>query len=235
VSRRSLLVLAASLLPAQLAAQQQPDTRPGVAVLPFAQGVSIGASREDLGALGIGLQEILITELALNPAMRVVDRSVIRKLMEEQELSASGRVDAATAARMGKIVGAKYVFTGGFNDLDGQFHLDARIVDVETTEVIKAQRVTDRRERLYPIVVEMAQRLTRDVNLPSLEAPAREERQTRGATIPRDAVILYSQAQYFQDRGQVDRAKELYRRITKDFPAMTEAQEALRRIEPTGA
>lgn len=229
----SLTALHAAALPAQQQQQQQQrqtDTRPGVAVLPFTAGISIGANREDLDALSVGLQQILITELAVNSTMRVVDRSVIRTLIEEQDLGASGRVDAATAARLGRLVGARYVFTGGFNDSDGQFHLDARIVNVETSEIVKAERVSDAREKLYPIVVEMAARLTSGVSLPALQPAVRQARVEQGAALPRDAVILYSQAQYFQDRGQIDRAKLLYQRITTEFPRMTEAREALRRI-----
>lgn len=227
--------LLALLLPVQILAQDPADRRPGVAVFPFNAGISIGAERENLDALSVGLQDILITELAVNTALRVVDRSVIRKLMEEQDLGASGRVDAATAARLGRIVGARYAITGGFNDQDGTFHLDARIVDVETTEVIKAQRVSDRRDRLYGIVMDMAQRLTRDVNLPPLPVQVREDRQTRRSALPREAVILYSQAQFYQDRGQIDRAKQLYRRVTTEFPEMTQAEEALRKLEGQGS
>jgi len=48
---RMLPALATLLLPVALAAQQTPDTRPGVAVLPFQQGISIGAQKETLEAL----------------------------------------------------------------------------------------------------------------------------------------------------------------------------------------
>jgi TolB-like protein len=220
-------------LPTGLRAQE-PDTRPGIAVLPFAQGVSIGADRQDLEALSIGLQQIMITELAQNPDLRVVDRVVLRDLMAEQDLGATGRVDGETAARIGKLVGARYVFTGGFNDIEGQFRLDGRVVDVETSEVIRAEQVTDRRDRLYGIVVDVSNRVMDAVKLPPLTLSVRTERQSRASAIPREAVILYSQAQFFHDRGQTDRAKELYRRITNEFPRLTEAREALRQIEQGG-
>jgi TolB-like protein len=229
---RQLTGVAAVLLLAQPALAQ--DTRPGIAVLPFFQGISIGAEREDLDALSIGLQQILITELSQNPAMRVVDRNVLSELMEEQGLGASGRVDGMTAARLGRLVGAKYVFTGGFNDVNAQFRLDGRILDTETSEVVRAVEVTDRRDRLYGIVVELSDRITRDLRLTPLGSPVRQQRDERASAIPREAVILYSQAQFFQDRGQLDRARDLYRRITTEFPRMTEAQEALRRIEGPG-
>jgi TolB-like protein len=226
--RRVLLLFAALALPSPAVAQ---DTRPGVAVLPFLQGISIGAEKEVLDALTIGLQQILITELSQNPALRVVDRNILAELMAEQDLAVGGRVDAQTAARIGRLVGAKYVFTGGFNDVNAEFRLDGRIVNTETSEVVKAVEVTDRRDNLFGIVVRLSESITRDLRLPALEATVRQERQSRASAIPREAVILYSQAQFFQDRGQLDRAKELYRRITTEFPRMTEAQEALRRID----
>jgi TolB-like protein len=213
---------------------QETDTRPGIAVLPFAQGVSTGEDRQDLAALSIGLQQIMITELAQNPDLRVVDRAVLRDLMAEQDLGATGRVDGATAARIGRLVGARYVFTGGFNDIEGVFRLDGRIVDVETSEVIRAEQVTDQRERMYGIIVDVSTRVMNAVNLPPLTPAVRTERESRGTAIPREAVILYSQAQFFQDRGQTERAKELYRRITDEFPRLTEAREALRQIEQGG-
>jgi TolB-like protein len=235
--RRAALLLLLPLLwvPSTVRAQEATDTRPGIAVLPFAQGVSTGDDRQDLAALSIGLQQIMITELAQNPDLRVVDRAVLRDLMAEQDLGATGRVDGETAARIGRLVGARYVFTGGFNDIEGVFRLDGRVVDVETSEVIRAEQVTDQRERLYGIIVDVSNRVMNAVNLPPLTPAVRTERESRGTAIPREAVILYSQAQFFQDRGQTERAKELYRRITDEFPRLTEAREALRQIEQGGS
>jgi TolB-like protein len=231
--RLFLVPLSALAMAAPLTAQEREaiDARPGLAVFPLAAGVSIGQDPQNLDALSVGLQEILITELAQNPTLRVVDRSVLRQLLEEQELGASGRVDPATAARLGRVVGARYAVTGGFNDVGGEFRLDVRIVDVETTEVVRAEQVTDRRDRLYGIVVQLAQRVTQGLDLPALPVEVRQARQARSDALPPDAVILYSQAQYFQDRGQLERAAELYRRVTVEFPALTEAKEALRRLE----
>src|SRR5690606_10809967 len=74
VSRVAVFIVLGLLVAATSAHAQ--DTRPGVAVLPFAQGVSIGTDRQDLEALSIGLQQIMITELAQNPDVRVVERGM---------------------------------------------------------------------------------------------------------------------------------------------------------------
>ncbi len=133
---RSLLsfTLATLALAPALLAQ---DTRPGIAVLPFENGGSYGQDKENFEALQKGIPGMLISELGQNPAARVVERDNIQKLLGEQDLGKDGRVDAATAAKIGKLVGAKYMITGTFVDLYGRFRADARIIDVETSEILK--------------------------------------------------------------------------------------------------
>src|SRR4051812_40006431 len=87
------LALVAGVATSQAAVlQAQGDTRPGIAVLPFDNGGSYGQSKEDFDALQVGMQQMLTTELAQNPALRVVDRSQIKQLLSEQDLGAAGRV-----------------------------------------------------------------------------------------------------------------------------------------------
>jgi len=231
--RRRLLPLAVwftALVPSALAAQA--DSRPGIAVFPFANGGSFGANREDLEALSIGIQQMLLTELSQNKALRIVERSQLRALLEEQQLATAGQVDAQTAARVGKVVGARYVVTGVFIDLNGNFRLDGRIVDVETSEILKTAQVRDRRDNLYELLFDLAAKITDDVDLPPLPASVREERRER--EIPTEAVTLFSRAQVYQDAGRKERAVELYRQIAERFPQMTEAREALRQLSSEG-
>lgn len=223
-----LAVLLALLLPVASAAAQETDTRPGLAVFPFTNGGSFGPDKEDLAALEVGIQQMLLTELAQNPALRVVERSQLRALLEEQDLVRAGHVDPSTAARIGRLVGARYVVTGAFMDVYGAFRLDGRIVDVETGEILKTEEVRDRKENIYQMLVDMATRITEGVSLPPLQVAMVEQRRARA--IPAEAVALYSRAQVIQDGGRQEEAIELYRQIAQRFPEMTEAREALRQL-----
>jgi TolB-like protein len=180
------------------------DTRPGIGVLPFANGGSYGQDAENFDALEIGLQQMLMTELAQNPALRIVDRAQIKQLLSEQELGASGRVDANTAARIGKLVGAKYMVMGGFTDLYGDMRLDLRVVNVETSEIMRADKVNRKREELYRAVVDAAQQLTNGLKLPPLAKQAQAEREKRD--IPADAVTYYTRGLLYAERGDTERA-----------------------------
>jgi len=210
-----------------LAAQ---DSRPGIAVLPFMNGGSYGQEAEDYDALRVGMQQMLTTEFAMNPGLRVVDRSRLTELMKEQDLGASGRVDAATAAKIGKLVGAKYMVMGGFVDTWGNMRLDIQIVNTETSEIVKADRSTFKREELSTAVVNAASKITNDLSLPALPKEVQAKREERAKKIDPQAVAYYTKGLLYQDRGDNDKAKELFNKAIAAFPQYTEAQDALRQI-----
>lgn len=205
------------------------DTRPGIAVMPFDNSGSYGQDKENFDALQKGIAGMLISELAANPAARVVERAEIQKLVEEQNLGATGRVDPQTAAKVGKLVGARYVITGAFIDFYGDFRLDARIVNVETSEIVKVESDRMQRDHLFDIIRNVAARLMKDTNLPPLPKQASDQRMSR--QIPTEALTFYSKALLYQDRGQKDRAVEMYQRALAVFPEYAEAQQGLERVK----
>jgi TolB-like protein len=229
-SRRasSLLALAAALLAASSAGAQ--DTRPGIAVWEFESGGSYGDDAFDTELLGVGIQQQLATEFAQNPAIRVVERARLREIIQELELAEEGRVDPNTAARAGRMVGARYMILGSFMDLSGQMQMNARVVDVETTELLHGLTVRASRDDLFDLVSELATRLTEEVDLPPLPDEVREERDAR--EIPAEAMTLYARALLYEDQGETAQAVETYERITRDFPQYTEAREALEQLSP---
>jgi TolB-like protein len=210
---------------AQAAAQ---DTRPGIAVLTLDNGGSVGQARENYEGLTVGLQQTLITELSVNPALRLVDRHQIAQLMQEQDLGATGRVDAQTAAKIGKLVGAKYVVLGSFIDLNGTFRMDGRIVNVETSEILKAVKAQGKREDMFTIVGQLATEITRGVNLPALSRQAMEQHAPASAGHPSaEALTFYSRALVYADRGDKTHATEFFNRAIAAFPQYTEAKQGL--------
>lgn len=229
LARLTALSLALGCLAAPLAAQ---DARPGVAVLPFENGGSLGGDKENFDALQVGIPAVLQAELARNPAMRLVDRAATQQVLGEQDLAAQGRVDAATAARIGKLVGARYMILGSFVDFYGKFTLNARVVDVETSEILKVvsnsdPKLKDKKD-MYRIIQYVAEQITKDVKLPPLPAQAAQEAKAR--EIPTAALTYYSRALLYQDRGDKTRAAEYYRKALEAFPAYTEAEEGLRKV-----
>jgi curli biogenesis system outer membrane secretion channel CsgG len=207
------------------------DTRPGIAVLPFENGGSYGKDKEDFDALRRGMAGMLISELAQNGAARLVDRDQIQKLLEEQGLAAAERVDAATAAKIGKLVGARYMIAGTFIDLYGDFRVDARIIDVETSEILKVVRSDPKlsdRKQMFKIIQSVADRIMDGAKLPPLSAAKAQASHARN--VPTEALAFYSRALLYQDKGDKQRAIEYYSKAVGSFPEYTEAKEGLKQL-----
>jgi TolB-like protein len=219
-----------SLVPVLLVAQQRnQDTRPGIAVFPFNNGGSYGQGKEDFDALERGIAGMMISELAQNPAARVVERQEIQRIIDEQNLVGQNRVDPQTAAKVGKLVGARYVVAGTFIDFYGDFRVDVRLVNVETGEIIKTESERMQRDHMFDIIRNVAARLMKDVNLPALQRQASDQRMSR--QVPTEALTYYSRGLLYADRGQKDKAIEMLTRATGIFPGFTEADEALQRVK----
>lgn len=227
--RRALTLLSLALLASApaLLAQDATDSRPGIAVLPFENGGSYGQDKENFEALQRGIPGMLISELAQNPAARVVDRAEIQKLLGEQDLGEAGRVDAATAAKIGKLVGAKYMIAGTFVDLYGRFRMDARIINVETSEILKVVKAEGKRDDLFRLIQSLSENLMKETKLPPL--PAQVGQAVRARNIPTEALTYYSRALLYEDRGDRAKAAEYFSKATTVFPEYAEAQEGLRR------
>jgi len=97
-----LLALGVLLFVAPAAAQEKPR----LGVLRFTNQTSAGWWSASVGS---ELSDMLASELVSTKAFQVLDRKEIDAVIGEQDLGASGRIDPATKAKIGKIKGAKYL------------------------------------------------------------------------------------------------------------------------------
>jgi curli biogenesis system outer membrane secretion channel CsgG len=84
---------------------------PRVAVMNFENKAQYGGWR-----IGSGAADILTTELVKVGKFDMFERERLQNVIKEQNLGASGRVDPSTAARIGKIIGVKYIITGAVTE-----------------------------------------------------------------------------------------------------------------------
>lgn len=231
MQRRMWFALALATVAAVPVLQAQ-DSRPGIAVLPFTNGGSYGQDKEDFAALEKGLAGMLISELAQNPAARLVDREKIQDLLSEQNLGKDGRVDNATAAKVGKLVGARYMVMGNFVDLYGRFRVDARLVDTETGEILKVVRSDpklEKRDEMFKMLQSLAERLMAETKLPPLSS--QQASAVKARNVPTEALSYYSRALMYQDRGEKDKAAEFFSKALDVFPNYSEATEGLKKVK----
>ena len=183
----SALAVAAStvaMLATPRSAAAQEDRRPTVAVLDFTNG-SFGPGRAEYDALGKGIQDYLITELAGNTRIRVVERDRIQKIIEEQNLCRDGRCDDAAIVKLGKILGAHHMIAGGFiADPKGNMVLNARAFNTETSQIEHTDKVNDKAENFIAAIGNLASKLNSGMKLPDIRRVASTGGSERAATTP---------------------------------------------------
>jgi len=163
---RIALALVAVALAAPMAAEAQAKTV--IAVLYFDNN-SIGRDRADFDGIGKGIADMLITDMAQNQNVRVVERERIQALLTEQSLTKAGTIDPTTAIRLGKIIGAQYMITGGFmSDGRGTFVLTARAINVETSAITNPTRLTSKGDDVLGLIAQLSTKLNTDMQLPAL-------------------------------------------------------------------
>jgi curli biogenesis system outer membrane secretion channel CsgG len=223
--RPTTLALAwATALATPLAAQAgEADTRPTIAVLYFTNSALV--RHEDYEPLSKGITDMLITEFSTSSAIRVVERDRLQKLLEEQDLSASKRVDEATAVRLGKILGAHHLLIGGFViDPKQRMRLDVRSVDVETSRVEYVETVSGKAEDVLELVSDLGKKVNRGLKLPPLPETVST---TAGGTSKANqlqAVMLLSRALEREDRGDRPGAVALYKQALEVYPEYDRAR-----------
>lgn len=73
---------------------------------------------------------------------KVMERSKIEAVFEEQKLGQTGALDITTAAEVGKIAGAEVIILGSITRTVQVTSIDARAIDAETAEIIAAESET---------------------------------------------------------------------------------------------
>jgi curli biogenesis system outer membrane secretion channel CsgG len=205
--------------------------KPTVAVLYFNNG-AIGPANAELEPLRKGIADMFITELAGNPGIRVVERDQLQKLMAEQDLAASNRIDQETAVKLGRILGAHHMLMGGFvTDPSGAMRLDVRAVKTETSEVEYTEKVQGQTKDLMALISALAGKVNTGMKLPEMPRTVREASAEAAKKVPFQAVMLYSRAIEAQDKGDKTEAVALYKQAISKFPEYTQAKSALAKIE----
>src|SRR6185437_10473279 len=83
---------------------------PTVAVLPF-RDLSGGKA-----SVGEAIRETVTSDLKTLGGVRVVERAELDRVLGEQHLQRASEVDAATAARVGKLLGATLIAVGAYQE-----------------------------------------------------------------------------------------------------------------------
>lgn len=120
---RQVLFCLTIIAVASIASWAQISQKKIVAVFDFTNaavqgGIDSSSLHTRTADLGKGVSRLLISKLVQDGAVSVVERGAIDKVLAEQNLSNSDRADPATAAKLGRLLGADGVVLGTITRYD---------------------------------------------------------------------------------------------------------------------
>lgn len=192
-----------------------------IAVMPF-DNYSMGDYQEKLGALGAGLADFFQYDFAKVSSLRVVERDKIDYLLQEQKMVTEGKVDEASAIKVGKILGAHLMVFGSFTQIDArQTRVVVRAVNVETSEIV-AQVSAEGRPDYFKLEKQLVADLANELNIKL----TKEDKQLidEGGTDSYDATTLYAEGLRFEDKYDYQKAYEYFKKAYDADPKFDEAK-----------
>jgi TolB-like protein len=173
-----------------------------LAILPFDNNSVTDPDQYD--PLSKGLATMLLTDLKLRSGgLMLIERTRINALLQEMELGQTGMINDSTATKIGRILGADGLAFGSFMILNDQVRIDARLVKVETAEVILAQSVQGGKDELIALQSELSDKLAKSLKV-NLSPPTVE------AMGNMDAALVFSKGVQALDAGNMKEAQELF-------------------------
>ena len=112
---------------------------------------------EELEPLKVGLAQMMVTDIKGTPGVTVVERQQLQAILDELELGHSGMADPKAAAKVGKLLGAEWMVLGSYFELMGTLRIDARLVQVETGEILFAHGVDDKTKAFMEMEGQLAE------------------------------------------------------------------------------
>lgn len=92
---------------------------------------------------GEAISEEIINALVNNSSLNIVERSQVKRILQELQFNQTGAIDATTAKKIGNGLGADALVMGSFTEVNGN-HLKVytKLVDTETFQVLGANQET---------------------------------------------------------------------------------------------
>lgn len=128
-----------------------------VAVFDFESG------DDNVRGLGPKIATLVNANLSAEPALIMVERADLEKVLGEQELGQSGTISPETAARVGNLTGAKVLVTGRVFKTDNDLFVVAKIIGTETSRVYGELVSGKANADLGTLAGELAKKIAADV------------------------------------------------------------------------
>ena len=166
-----------ALLPLSVSAAGPASSKiPMVAVMPFTGRTLDSDALETIAAT-------LATDLLNTGTFRVMERSQMASILKEQGFQQSGACDGSECAvEVGKLLSVDDMVVGTVGKVGGTYVMNARLVSVQTGEVLRSTSRTSRAE-VDAIVTDLLPQLAQDLSVAKSAPSANHAATSSGTTV----------------------------------------------------
>jgi TolB-like protein len=185
-----------------------------------------------LNKLKKGLADMMITDLSNINMLNIVERDRLEAILKEQKLSKSSQVDPATAAKVGKLLGAQVILTGGYFEMMGSLRIDARFIDVETGKILKSDGVDGAASSFFKIQKQLSWKIIKNLDTKiSDKEKADLSKLENSKNISLEDTKIYSEALDLYDNGKIEQAKTIFDKLITKYPDFQAAKNIRSKIK----
>jgi tetratricopeptide (TPR) repeat protein len=191
-----------------------------VAVLPF----TIGSADPNLQPLQVGLEDLVISDLAKPKKLTVVERDHIQAIADEIALSTRGDVDSATAVRAGKLIPAGRIVQGSLISTGAtNITMTSTVLNTEDAQTVgQGMQQNGVLDNLFSLEKALVFATFRDLGI-SL-TPAEMQDIDRRPTQSLQAFLAYSSGLMAEDQGRLEEAARFFEDAHSIDPGFSAAE-----------
>lgn len=184
--------------------------------------------RERYEGFKTGLPSMMINYLNGGIDLQVIERERIQWLLDELELQRQEDVvDQSTAVQTGELLGANAVVFGSYTMTEDELMILARVVEVETGEVMLGDQVRGEPDEFFDLIQELSEKVTQSINVEMEETQLGSEE-----TQSLDAMMAYSDGLSLMEEGKFQEAYEKFMTATDYDDNFNRARQKAQSLKP---
>ena len=184
-----------------------------------------------LDKLKKGLADMMITDLSNINMLNIVERDKLESILKEQKLNNSKAFDPNMASKIGKLLGAQIILTGGYFEMMGSLRIDARFIDVETGKIIKSDGVDGQVASFFKMQKQLSWKIIKNMDTKITDEEKKELSVVENSkALTFNDLNEYSKALDFFDNGDKVQSKKIADKLIAKYPEFLPLKNLLKKL-----
>lgn len=176
-----------------------------------------------------GFAELMIDQLNGSVNLKVIERERIQWILDEIGLQNDpSKFDQSSAVRVGKQLGVHSILLGSFIKVKGTMKLLARLVKVETSEILATEQASGDADEFFEIAENLSLKVAKKIDASLTKADVEKGTETKSL----DAMMSYSEGLVQLEKGNYKGAYEKFMQALQIDPKYDKAKTKADSLKP---